>query len=227
MKKTSLLILVIIFGMVSECMGEVSTRVCLADGNTPLEPIEVNLPIIKYPDIMVGTKLTIFVWSDVNEPWGFDGGGLVIEELYWDYGVLPKASCLPAAGSEAVVWKCEEPGIDGFYLYGGSTGVEAGDWFLIDYNSIRVGDCYVEFYDYNINWDEPVHYLSFFHVPNWINDNIINFADFAVLASYWKETNCGDVNNCGGTDLDIDGKVDEKDLMLFTDYWLYELELPQ
>ena len=229
MKKTSLLILITIFGMVPVCMGEVSPKVCWADGNTPLPLKDPNIHFV-YRDIMVGTKLTIIVWSDVNEPWGFDGGSLVIEEQYWDYGILSArgpdvnedwtGSHFPAAGKEAVVWKCEESGIDGFYLYGGSACVEAGDWFIIDYNSISVGDCNVGFYDYNVN---EVHALTFHHVRtrDWIKDNIVNFADFAVLASYWLETHCGDVDDCGGTDLDIDGDVDVSDLMLFTDYWLY------
>jgi hypothetical protein len=185
---------------------------------------------------MVGTKLTIIVQSDVNKPWGLDGGCLAIEEQYWDYGVLSardynesthdyEGSHFPAAGNEAVVWKCEERGIDGCYLYSGSTGVEAGDWFIIDYNSMSVGDCNVGFYDYNIKV-EPIHYLSFSHVRtrDFNNDTIVNFTDFAVLASYWQKTNCGDVNDCEGADIDINGTVDNNDLMLFTDYWLYRTE---
>ena len=69
MKKLLLLVSLLIFGMASVVAGEVSTRVCLADGNTPLEPIEVNLPIIKCPDIMVRTKLTIIIDSNIAEPW--------------------------------------------------------------------------------------------------------------------------------------------------------------
>ena len=232
MRKLLLLVSLLIFGVASVAVGKVSTKVCLADGNTPFEPVDINMPIIKYPDIMVGTELTIFVWSDINEPWGFDGGSLVIEEQYWDYGILsarePKVgedwagSHFPAAGNEAVVWKCEEPGIDGFYLYSGSTGIEAGDWFVIDYNSISVGDCDVVFYDYNINWDVPVRYLSFSHVPtrDFNNDTKVDFRDYVILASYWQEANCNDPNWCEEIDLDINGSIDVNDLMLFYKYWL-------
>ena len=56
MKK--LILLVALFFSVASV--EISARVCLADGNTPFE----------YRDIMVGTKLTIIVDSNVAEDWG-------------------------------------------------------------------------------------------------------------------------------------------------------------
>jgi hypothetical protein len=239
MKK--LMFLVLFFSMVSAVVGEVSTRVCLADGNTPLEPIEVNFPIIKYPDIMVGTKLTIFVWSDVNEYWGDeednDGGGLAIEEAYLDYGVLSardyneftsdyEGSHFDAAGNEAVVWDWEESGVDGFDLYTGSTAIEAGDWFVIDYTAQNIGDCNVGFYDHRISWFDPNYYLAFSHVRtrDFNSDTKVDFGDFAVLALYWQATGCNDPSWCQGTDLDIDGNVDFDDLMLFVEYWLERTE---
>ena len=222
----------VFFCIGSVAAGEVSTRVCRADGNTPLELADPCIPFV-YRDVMVGTKLTVIVWSDVNAPWGKDGGCLAIEEQYWDYGILSardynettfdyEGSHFDAAGNEAVVWKCEEPGIDGFYLYSGSTSVEAGDWFIIDYNSISIGDCNVGFYDYNIRWDAPVYYLSFSHVRtrDFNNDTKVDFKDFAVLASYWQATDCNEPSWCQGTDLDVDGSVDVNDLMLFCEYWL-------
>jgi hypothetical protein len=240
MKKTSLLILITIFGMVPVCMGKVSTRVCLADGNTPLELADPCVPYV-YRDIMVGTKLTIIVSSDVNKPWrngpGTDGGSLAIEEAYWNYGVLSardynditydyEGSHFPAAGNEALVSKWGESGILGFDMYTGSTGIEAGDWFIIDYNATGVGICKVGFYDHTKSWFVPIYYLTFSHVRtrDFNNDTMVNFADFAVLASYWQQTNCGSTNNCEGADLDINGKVDFNDLMLFTDYWLDRTE---
>lgn len=44
---------------------------------------------------------------------------------------------------------------------------------------------------------------------------------FAVLASYWMENNCNELNNwCDGTDLYPSGNVDYLDLSVFTEHWL-------
>jgi hypothetical protein len=51
------------------------------------------------------------------------------------------------------------------------------------------------------------------------DDGYVNLGDFAVLASYWRETGYSDPNECEGADLDDDGAIDENDLRLFTDYW--------
>ncbi len=58
------ILLVLFLCMASVAAGEVSTRVCLADGNTPVPPVDPNFPHV-YPDIMVGTRLTIIVDSNV------------------------------------------------------------------------------------------------------------------------------------------------------------------
>lgn len=162
MKKITILLLLL--SMTSPMLGAVFTRVCEADGKTPFDG----------RDIMVGTKLTLIVWSDESEPWGDYGGGLAIEEQYWDYGILSArgpqvgedwtGSHFPAAGNEAVVWVWEESEIDGFFLYPGATDIEAGDWFIIDYNALDVGSCIVDFYDFNIDEFEPVDSFTFHHV---------------------------------------------------------------
>jgi len=215
---TKQILAALFFCMGSVAAGEVSTRVCLADGNTPLE----------YTDIMVGTKLTMIVSSDVAQDW-FAGGALVIEGeemqnrgvLYGrdcEFGECP-GSCLPDAGEWATVWETFFPGI-GFDL-GSVEDPNAGDWYIIDYNAIDIGDCNVTFYDYDIS-EEPVDILPFHHVRtrDFDNNTKVDFADFAILALYWQETDCNDPNWCEGTDLDIDGNVDSNDLMLFSDYWL-------
>jgi len=232
MKK--IMVFILFLGITSTAAGEVSTRVCLADGNTPFEPVDPNLPHIIYPDIMVRTKLTIIVDSNVAEYWS---GNLDLADANMDYGVLSgrdyndttmdwEGSRFDAAGVEARVWDREEPGIDGFSLYTGSTGIETGDWFIIDYNAIEVGDCNVGFYDHSIDFFNPIYWLDFSHVRtrDFNNDTIVNFLDFAVLASYWRATDCSDPNWCEGTDLDVDGDVDPNDLMLFVNYWLEKTE---
>jgi hypothetical protein len=234
MKKITILLLFLC--MTSPAVGAVSTRVCLSDGNTPLELADPCIPFV-YRDVMVGTKLTIIVWSDVNEPWGLDGGRLAIEGQYLGYGILsargPKVggdwtgSHLPAAGNEAVVYHWQESGVDAFDLYTDPTYVEAGNWFIIDYTATNIGDCNVGFYDYNITWEGPVHYLSFSHVRtrDFNNDTKVDFCDYAILASHWQATDCNEPCGwCQRADLDIDGNVDFDDLMLFSEYWLERTE---
>ena len=81
--------------------AEVFTRVCLADGNTPLGLADPCIPFV-YRPIMAGTHLTIIVSSDISEDYW--GGGLYISDPYRDYGVLTEGSSLEAAGPGAFVW---------------------------------------------------------------------------------------------------------------------------
>jgi hypothetical protein len=48
----------------------------------------------------------------------------------------------------------------------------------------------------------------------------IDFADFALLANFWLERQCG---SCGGADLDGNGDVNELDLKLFCENWLQRI----
>jgi len=216
------LILVIIFlGIISVAAGEVSRRVCEADGNTPFDG----------RDIMVGTRLTIIISSDVNEYWV---GDLAITGEDINYGVLSardfneitgdwEGSRFPAVGSNARVWDWEETGIDGFSFNGDDESVP-GDWFIIDYTATNIGDCNVDFYEWFVH--DPNRDISFFYVRtrDFNNDTKVDFADFSILASHWREADCSDPNWCGGTDLDTDGNVDPNDLMLFVEYWLERTE---
>ncbi len=227
-----LILLAIFLSMASVAAGEVSVRVCLADGNTPFEPVEPNSHV--YPDIMVGTKLTIIVDSNVAENW--IGGRLTIEDANMDYGVLSardynydtndwEGSRFPAAGTRARVYTYEQMGVYGFQLLGHNSAV-AGDWFIIDYNATAVDICKVGFYDHSIDWFNPIYYLEFSHVRtrDFNKDKIVDFKDFAILASYWPVVDHNDPNWCEGTDLDIDNDVDLNDLKLFVEYWLKRTE---
>ena len=232
MKK--LTILALFLGMTSMAMGEVSTRVCLADSNTPLELADPNIPFV-YQDIMVGTKLTIIVDSNIAEHWD---GGVFIAGTDRDYGVLSaldyndttldwEGSRFEAVGDGARVYDWQDDFRSGFDLYGHRSAV-AGDWFIIEYTATSIGNCNVGFYDYGGpgGMDFPVYDLVFSHVPtrDFNNDARVDLADFAVLAAHWQETGCSAPNWCEGTDLDIDGNVDCNDLTLFMDYWLKRTE---
>lgn len=231
-----LLVLVLFLCMVSVAAGKVSTRVCLADGNTPFLPVDINLPIIKYPEVMVGTKLTIIVISDANGYWDW-GGGLAIREADWDYGILSardfnedtndwEGSRFEEAGENARVWDWGETGIGRGFQFSGDPCAVASDWFIIDYTALDVGSCTVGFYDFYRDWFNPVEDLCFTHVRtrDFNKDTKVDFADFAILASHWQATDCNDPNWCEGTDLDMDRNVDFNDVKLFTDYWLEKTE---
>ena len=226
MKRIAVLTLVLCVSL--KALAEVSTKVLLADGTTPLELADPNIPFV-YRDIMVGTKLTIIVSSDANGYWS---GDLAITGQDQDYGLLSargyntttldwEGSRLPAAGDMSHVWDWEQPGIDGF-SFNGDTNAVAGDWFIIDYTATNAGICNVGFYDHNISWDEPAYYMTFSHVTtrDFNNDTQVDYADFVLFASYWRDTSCSDPGWCEGVDLDTDGNVDSADLMLFVDYWL-------
>ena len=225
-----LLLLVLSTTRVTE--AKLYTRVCRADGITPLEFADPNIPFI-YEDVMTGARLTIIVSSDASGEWGSD---LSIEGEYLNYGVLSardfndatldwEGSHLEAAGRSARVQEWIDPEILGFNLEGDVYAVP-GDWFIIDYTTIAVGQCKVGFYDRSVNWDEPVYYHVFYHVPSrdFNGDSQVGFVDFALLAANWHRTDCTDPNSCSGADLDSDGSVDSKDLMLFADYWLESTE---
>jgi hypothetical protein len=224
MKK--LMLLVLFFGMAPIAEGEVSTRVCLADGNTPLE----------CRDIMVGTKLTIIVNSNAAEYW--DGSlALMGEDVNraelsargpLQFGSDWSGSHLEAAGPMAAVYNLINEGILGFDLYTDYSDIEIGDWFIIDYNAIDIGNCNVAFFD-GIDYDppyEPTSYIEFTHVRtrDFDGSTKVDFSDFAMLALYWQEKGCNEPNWCEGTDLDTSGTVDTNDLMLFADYWLERTE---
>ena len=208
-----LILLVLLFCTVSLARAGVSTRVCLADGNTPLE----------YYDIMVGTKLTIILSSDAVEDYlYFD---VAIQRTDSNRGELIGASLLEGAGEDALLYPVHDDylELDGFGYSGGGS---IGDWFVVDYNAMAIGDCNVWFYE-NFAM-EPNEELSFtftnVRTRDFDKNTKVDFGDFAMLASFWQEITCEDPNWCKGTDLDTSGIVDINDLMLFTDYWLERTE---
>jgi len=94
----------------SIAVGEISTEVYLADGETPWELADPNVPFV-YRDITVGTKLTIVVSSDTVGIWS---GLLQIAGDDRDFGVISardfndvthewEGSHLEAAGASAAV----------------------------------------------------------------------------------------------------------------------------
>jgi hypothetical protein len=223
--------------MHSVAMGYKSARVCLYDGNTPLELADPCVPWV-YRDVMVGTHLTIIVDSNEDGMWEY--GELSIWDANQNYGDLAgrdyneethdwEGSRFPAAGDRARVWDFQENrllndfwhDVNGFQFVGDSDAV-AGDWFIIDYNATGIGNCKVAFLDGDFDWDKPLYEMSFTHVPSrdLNGDHIVNFADFAVLGLYWSLTGCTDPNGCGKVDFDDSKIIDINDSLLFVEFWL-------
>jgi len=211
--------------------AEVFTRVCLADGNTPLKLADPCIPFV-YRPIMVGTHLTIIIDSNATD---YGNGALTIWDANQNYGRLFirdfNGSIFPAAGEMATVWEflgtqtVDEVDHDtnGFQFSGGDNDATPGDWFIVDYNAISLGTCPVLFFDFMVeDWEHPLYQLSFTHVRtrDFNDDGIVSFEDFAVLGSNWHRTDCSEPENCSGTDLDTDGDVDYIDLKSFADFWL-------
>jgi hypothetical protein len=222
-----LFIIVLVSSVTPIAKAEVSTRVCLADGNTPLEFIDPCSHT--YRPIMVGTHLSIIVYSDADGMWEY--GELSIWDSNQSYGDLNcigedcEGSKFPAAGDGALVYEFQE-GRDGHdvngFMFSGDDEAVAGDWFIIDYNAISIGDCQVVFYDSDFNWEEPKYEISFTHVPtrDFDDDGIVGFSDFDVLGLNWLRTDCQEPDNCSGTDFNNDGIVNFADFKLFADFWL-------
>ncbi|MBN2592776.1 MAG: hypothetical protein JXA81_04650 [Sedimentisphaerales bacterium] len=230
MKNLVIVVLMLVFSSVA--VGEVSTRVCLADANTPLELADPNVPFV-YRDIMVGTKLTIIVDSNIAGSWS---GGLFIPGSDREYGVLSgrdfndvtldwEGSHFDAAGDKAWVLDVNNMIMSGFDLHTNNTA-DIGEWFILDYKATNIRICTVDFYDYGFNWDIPLNSLEFSHVRtrDFNQDTKVDFTDFGLLALYWLRTDCNVPDRCSVTDLNDDGIVDHDDLMLFTEYWLDKTE---
>ncbi len=217
------------FYAASTVEGYVSVKVYEADGNTPFDN----------RDIMVGTRLVIVLDANVaaGELGWYNDLALTGDNI--NLGVLLgrdineaaeppdyAGSHLPAAGNDTVYatpWV--ETDVNGISFFADPTSY-AGWWFIVDYNAVEAGDCTVEFYeDFS---PDPDRDISFVQVPtrDFNKDTMVNFGDFAVLASYWQKTNCGAPSWCEGADLNTSSKVDSNDLALFVDYWLEKTWYP-
>jgi len=220
MKITRCLV-IFLFWEAAVVAGDVSVSVYEADGTTPFDG----------RNIIVGTELTLMIRSDSGEYWSGgvflagDNRGLgALSARGWDPNTLDWAgSRTEAAGAMATVWEYRDSWLWGCDLYTDSYGVEAGDWFIFDYEATAVGDPNFGFYNYSLSWDEPVSTVAFTQVPSpdFDDDGVVTLADFAHFSSHWLESDCQNSSWCGGADLNTDTVVDMQDLALFSDYWLW------
>lgn len=218
--------------------AEVFVNVYRCDGKTPLAAKDPNTPNV-YSDIMVGTKLVLVVSSDRPQGKNYWAGGLQCTWDDWERGKLMgrewydpndlggnyRGSCLPAAGIRPLVVFAECAGPDcsrvGFDLATHLNAL-AGDWFVIDYIAEKVGSCDVGLFDYALGLDVVSETLSFTHVPSrdFDGNGVVNFADFASLASRWPQPVDPNTDPACPYDLDADQLIGPSDLAMFADYWL-------
>jgi hypothetical protein len=226
MKKTLILALVMLWNSIA--IGAVSLRVCEADGNTPFDS---NTPV------MVGVKLTIYV--DSNSATSMWLGGLdfiqpstnpdpPLGRLFgrgWDAQALDWVdSHFSAAGNRAKIVDWENQDQQSFELHANGLDMADGTWFVIDYNAMNIGDCTIDLVGYQDSNLVTVQSKTLHQVASrdFNNDGQVNFIDFSKLASYWLHTDCNELNDCEGTDLNPvpDGTIDYLDVMYFADFWL-------
>lgn len=225
-----LLPLVLAAILASNVGAGITASVYRADEKTPLPWTDPNVPDV-YRDIMVGTRLTVFIESDRAE---YSGGALLVPRDGEQNGLVSARgyrekdfvanfwdSCLEAAGDYPAVWERDMLEGRGVEFYTDFMPAE-GRWFVFDYDAQRVGDCAVELYDYNQDFYAPTQVLLFTHVPSrdFDRDTVVNFADFAPLAAQWRQAAVPDPNLNGSPDLNADGLVDSFDVALFSAYWL-------
>ncbi len=247
MKKLLALALAVVLTSVAAARVWVTVYQC--DGKTPLPMVDANHPDV-YRDIMVGTRLTLVIRSDAAGKWL---GRLEIsqdEALYARLsgrGLTPPPpggpleiptyddSCLDAAGTNATVMGFADFYSTGLifdndtftYLPWGRHGAYPGDWFVVNYHALQVGDCNVVLSGYDpvgpvVGPRKLLQTLSFTHVASrdFNGDAAVDFKDFAWFAAHWR----GPVDPKSGPaatlDLEPNGQIDSSDLASFCEYWL-------
>ena len=153
--------LVFAVALTSVAAARVWVTVYQYDGKTPLATVDSNQPDV-HRDIMVGTRLTLVISSDMADKWSGD------LELSWDdalYGTLSgrgltaaapgsplkvstyEGSCLDAAGTRATVMGRADSSSTGLsfdndnspYQPNGGHRAYPGDWFVVDYYAEQAG----------------------------------------------------------------------------------------
>ena len=209
---------IIAVGMVllaSTAWAAVSAHVFRADEITPLPWADPNAPDV-YQDIMVGTRLAIFIISD--EPGGWNG-------QLWHPHEEAAIGAVSGREGDPNTRNCEgsllplthqKKGalVYGFEIENGPALVlictaetPPGEWFVVDYHARTVGTCNLGLYGSGVVpdpvdpgiWFPPsldrqaseyniLQALAFNHVAprDFSQDTVVNFVDFALLARAWR-----------------------------------------
>ncbi len=243
----ALMSLILTGTLAATAVADVSVAVYRADEQTPLAPADPNTPGL-YEDIMVGTRLSLFISSDVEGIWDGDlwlspeaaSIGAISARGYNPEGKFRnhEGSCLKAAGRNPLVYV--SAGFDGVTVsFLSAWDATAGEWFVLDYEAKAVGRCDIELHSISMSDDvvigpDPytegpppferhlIQTLTFNHVPtrDFDGNKIVDFVDFAMLASGFTGPRLADPNQGPSLDLNEDYQVDIFDVAAFSEYWL-------
>ncbi len=109
-----------------------------------------------------------------------------------------------------------------FRIMGPGPGADAGDWFVVDFNSYEPGECILYFMELDQeNETEPAFLISLPLVPtrDYNQDHGVDFRDFTTVAQMWYEEMAAEPNQVA-SDLDNSLRVDWFDLQAFCRFWL-------
>ncbi|UCD52926.1 MAG: hypothetical protein JSW27_09850 [Phycisphaerales bacterium] len=201
--------------LASTALASVSVHVYRADEQTPLEPVDPNNPEV-YRDIMVGTRLTLFVVSDSAESkwagglwisWDDSDTGILSGRDFNDLTLVFEGSVLPTAGRDPHIF--DSPDASGMQFALDVDNAMIGEWFVLDYHAKVPGTCDVGLFAYGgydgydpSNGEPPpagtawIQNLTFNHVPSQDHngDSKVDFQDFALWATRWQEISVPDPN---------------------------------
>lgn len=250
----ALMSLILIGTLQVTAVADVSVGVYRADEQTPLAPADPNTPGL-YEDIMVGTRLSLFISSDIEGIWNGDlwlspeaaSVGTISGRGYNPEGKFRshEGSCLKAAGRNPLVYV--STGSDGVKVsFLSARDATAGEWFVLDYEAKAVGRCDIELHSISMSSDvvsgpDPytegpppferhlIQTLTFHHVPTRDFDasKVVDFTDFAILASGFAGTCVADPNQGHSLDLNEDCQVDIFDVAAFSEYWLERTDVDE
>ena len=189
-----------------------------------------------------GPKKIEYMFGEYTEE-GFDGKlgyiGSILPATGFHPSVFPGLSFFP--GGTVTQEVTLNNGHDAFNSAGEKESIEAGQWFVLDYNAIEVGFCQILLHSdivrlYMKSKDIPdsktpppteshpvfLYTLTFEHVPtrDFDKNGRINFEDFAVMGQNWKGSYSIDPHTFDVIDLDASGTVDSPDLEAFSKFWL-------
>jgi hypothetical protein len=252
--------------LASTAWADVSAYVFHADEQTPLPLLDPNVPDVYQDIMVGTHLTIFIIsdqpggWSGQlwhsweNAAIGTVYGREKAPNLSYEGSLLPAVVRMKSACVCDIV---KESGM-GLFLRCGGDAIP-GEWFVVDYHARALGTCplglfeidsadpneHRDGFDPTLGLLEPppsqsigLQALVFHHVPtrDLSLDNIVDFRDFALLASAWQTRAIdpnqpqhipADPNAPPSADLNADDVVDVADLALFSAYWLQRTDANQ